>query len=64
MHIKFYERPLLRFIQIGDKLQADRIKRLLQKLLESCKLNKTYWLTMDSLFELILKLSLRSPHFS
>ena len=32
LSVRFYERPLLRLVQIGDKYQSERIKRVLQKL--------------------------------
>lgn len=62
--VRRLERPLLRLVQIGDKYQADRIKRIIQKLSELFKGSRSCYLQCDSLIEMVLKLSLRSPTFA
>lgn len=64
IYIQKYERPLLRIIQIEDKHQLDRVKRIQQKLFEIFKANQACYLVADAITEMVLKLSLRSPIFS
>lgn len=64
LSIRNYERPLLRIVQLNDKHQVDRVKRLLTKLHELFKTNTQFFLVIESLTEIILKLCIRSPIFS
>lgn len=62
--IKQYERPLLRLVQLTDKIQAERIKRILQKLTELFKGNTQFFMVCEALTEIIFKLSIRCPAFA
>ena len=42
--VRLYERPLLRVVQVGDKFQAERIKRVLQNLFELFKNSTSYFM--------------------
>jgi hypothetical protein len=64
IHMRQYERPLLRMVQIRDRHQADRVKRIQQKLAEIMRANWLCYLVCDALVEMVLKLCLRSPIFS
>jgi hypothetical protein len=62
--VRNYERPLLRVVQVGDKFQQERSKRVLQKLYELAKTSIAFFMHMDSIMELITKLSIRCPVFA
>jgi len=62
--VRLYERPLLRVVQVADKFQAERIKRVLQKLFELFKNSTSYFMQMDAIMEMVLKLSVRCPLFA
>lgn len=64
IHVRNYERPLLRVVQVADKYQAERAKRVLQKLYELAKNSVSCFMQMDSIMELITKLSIRCPVFA
>lgn len=64
IYIRHCERPLLRIVQVGDKIQPERIKRVQQKLLELFKGSVSCYMQADAITEIALKLSLRSPMFA
>jgi len=64
LFIRLFERPLLRIVQVNDKLQGERIKRTIHKLHELFKLNTSCFIQCDSIIEIVLKLSLRCPDFA
>ena len=56
-----YERPLLRIVQVQDKLQPERIKRVLTKLTELFKNSTSCYMFADSIIEIVFKLAIRCP---
>ena len=62
--IRNFERPLLRVVQVDDKYQADRIKRVLLKLTELFKACMTYFVQSDAIMEMVYKLAVRCPAFA
>ena len=62
--IRQYERSLLRVVQVTDNFQTERIKRILQKLTELLKNGMRYFIVVDALTEITVKLSLRCPKFN
>ena len=63
INMRNFERPMLRLVQVIDKLQSERIKRILSKLFDLFKSNTQYFMIVESVLELLLRLSLRSPLF-
>lgn len=59
--VRNFERPLLRVVQVNDKFQAERIKRVLQKLSELLKNSTAYFMQADAIIEMVVKLSFRCP---
>jgi hypothetical protein len=55
---------VLRLVQVNDKLQPERVKRLLVKLTELFKGSTQYFVVIESLTEMIKKLALRCPVFA
>jgi hypothetical protein len=51
-------------VQIVDKIQQDRIKRILQKLFEIFRNNTQYFMQMESMLELLTRLTIRCPIFA
>lgn len=62
--IRNFERPLLRVVQVDDKFQGDRIKRVLVKLTELFKSCMTYFVQSDAIMEMVHKLAVRCPAFA
>lgn len=47
IYIRNYERPVLRLVQVNDKLQQERVKRLLVKLTELFKGSTQYFVVIE-----------------
>jgi hypothetical protein len=62
--IRQYERPLLRLVQLNDKIQPERIKRLLSKLIDLFRGSTQFFIVIEALTEIVVKLSLRCPAFA
>jgi hypothetical protein len=61
IYVRNLERALLRIAQVQDKLQQDRVRRILSKLFEIFKMSTNIFMQEDSIIEILLKLAIRCP---
>jgi len=59
--MRVFDRQLVRIVQVPDKLQEERIKRILTKFQELIQSNINYFAVKESLTETLVKLATKSP---
>mmetsp|Transcript_11513 Transcript_11513/g.19472 ORF Transcript_11513/g.19472 Transcript_11513/m.19472 type:complete len:311 (-) Transcript_11513:529-1461(-) len=60
LYIRQIERAVVRMLQIEDRYTAERTKRMLQKINDVARANTLFYVHMESIFELIFKVSVKS----